>query len=66
MALTTQEFPMFTVSCASCGATQLFGSRRITEITNTPNGIMVWVRCFCGAEAATVTGRLPAPSVSAA
>ena len=51
---------MFTVSCNTCGTTRLFGARRIVGIDNTDHGIVVRVRCFCGAEATTVTGRCAA------
>lgn len=56
---------MFTIPCATCGATHLYGPRRITRLANTDDGIEVAVRCFCGAEATTRTGR-GAPVAAAA
>lgn len=48
---------MFLVSCDTCATTNLFGVRRLLGMENTEHGIVVRVRCFCGAEAVTVTGR---------
>lgn len=39
---------MFDPYCPSCRRTTLLGPRRVDEITATPEGPVVRLRCFCG------------------
>ena len=49
---------MFTVHCSGHGGPVLLSERAITRLVNTPHGIEMHWRCFCGTEGVEVTGLL--------
>jgi hypothetical protein len=57
---------MFSVYCPRHQSPVLLGSRSVTALVNTPDGIVVEWRCRCGAEGSLLTGRhaRPHPSVA--
>jgi len=49
---------MFTVHCPTHGGAVLLSERAITRLVNTPHGIEMHWRCFCGTEGIELTGLL--------
>lgn len=49
---------MFTVHCPVHGGAVLLSERSITRLVNTPHGIELHWRCFCGSEGVELTGLL--------
>jgi hypothetical protein len=53
---------MFDVYCPTCEARVLLTPRRIERVRNTPAGIVVWWRCWCGTRGVLRTGRGAEPN----
>jgi hypothetical protein len=47
---------MFDVECQGHGCRVLLGPRAIERLANTPNGVVVYWRCFCGTRGRTRFG----------
>jgi hypothetical protein len=60
---------MFDVYCPTHGSRVLLGPRRIETLTNTPAGVVVEWRCYCGTQGtlsfAPHTHTAPAPAEAA-
>jgi hypothetical protein len=52
---------MFTVTCETHGGVVLLPESHITRLVNTPHGIELHWRCFCGTEGVELTGLLAEP-----
>ena len=48
---------MLSINCPTHGANVLVGTRRIRSMTNTDNGIVLHVECYCGTHVVVGTGR---------
>jgi hypothetical protein len=53
---------MFSVHCPRHGSRVLLSERRIRDLHNTPDGIVVELECHDGARIRLVTGRRAAPA----
>lgn len=53
---------MFNVYCEGHGKNVLLTTRQIERLGNSPDGITVEWRCWCGTTGQLVTGRPPEPT----
>ena len=57
---------MFDVFCSACSHRRLVFPNQVLGLVNTPNGISVRYRCWCGAHGVWTTGRHEAAAVPVA
>jgi hypothetical protein len=48
---------MFTIDCPTHGRPVLVTDRRVRQLRNTDNGIVLDIECWCGTHITLVTGR---------